>query len=218
MGGYGMSWFRKVDPYLKEKVFCIGANKTGTTSLEQALKDIGYQLGDQYTGEMLLQDFGKRNFKPIVEFCHSADAFQDAPFSFPYVFIMLDQYFPNAKFILTVRDSADQWYDSMVNFHAKLFGNGKVPTKEVLQKSFYRYEGRPWETNRVLWNTPEDDVYNKEILTEYYNRHNANVRDYFRTKDNLIELNLSASGEYKRMCDFLGKKPIGDDFPWLNKT
>ena len=28
-----------------EKVFCIGLSKTGTTSLEQALKDLGYRLG-----------------------------------------------------------------------------------------------------------------------------------------------------------------------------
>lgn len=213
-----MSWFKKEDPFLREKVFCIGANKTGTTSLEKALKDFGYKLGDQSTGEMLLKDYGSRNFKPIVDFCHSADAFQDAPFSFPYVFIMLDQYFPNARFILTVRDSSEQWYSSMVNFHSKLFGNGSIPTKEVLQKVVYRYEGHLWDTNRILWNTPEDDVYNRAILIEYYERHNANIRDYFRTKSNFIELNLSVAGEYVRLCKFLGKQPIGTDFPWLNKT
>ena len=27
----------------KQKIFCIGANKTGTTSLEQALIDFGYE-------------------------------------------------------------------------------------------------------------------------------------------------------------------------------
>lgn len=204
--------------YKKEKVFCIGLNKTGTTSLEQALKDLGYKMGDQYEGEMLLKAYARRDFKAIVDFACSADAFQDAPFSFPFTFLFLDHYFPNAKFILTVRDNADQWYNSMVSFHAKIFGDGKVPTKEVLQKAVYRYEGRPWEANRVLFNTPEDDVYHKPTLVSYYERHNADVREYFRLKNNFLELNMSVPGGYKKMCDFLGKKPIAEDFPWLNKT
>lgn len=31
------------------KVFCIGRNKTGTTSLGKVLEDLGYRLGDQAT-------------------------------------------------------------------------------------------------------------------------------------------------------------------------
>ena len=67
-----------------EKIFCIGLSKTGSTSLERALKDLGYRLGDQHQGELLLPVYAARNFRPIVEFCLTADAFQDAPFSFPF--------------------------------------------------------------------------------------------------------------------------------------
>jgi len=81
-------------------VFCIGLVKTGTTSLERALKDLGYRLGDQRKGEALLPAYAVRNFRPIVEFCLTADAFQDAPFSYPFTYIALDQSFPNARFIL----------------------------------------------------------------------------------------------------------------------
>jgi hypothetical protein len=200
------------------KVFCIGLNKTGTTSLEIALKNLGYKMGNQYHGEMLLKDYARRNFKPIIQFCSTADAFQDAPFSFPFTFYFLDQAFPNAKFLLTVRDDADQWYNSLVNFHAKIFGGGKVPTKEVLQNAYYRYKGRPWEASRVLFNTPEYDVYHKPTLISYYERHNADVREYFRLKQNFLEINLSEPGAYLKMCAFLGKEPIDNDFPWLNKT
>ena len=41
----------------KQKVFCIGMNKTGTTSLQTFLSDHGYSLGNQNEGEMLLKDF-----------------------------------------------------------------------------------------------------------------------------------------------------------------
>ena len=86
----------------KHKVFCIGCGKTGTTSVEKALKDLGYKLGDQASGELLLEHYANRNFKAVINFCKTADAFQDAPFSFQHTFIALDQYFKNAKFVLTV--------------------------------------------------------------------------------------------------------------------
>ena len=51
-----------------EKVFCIGFPKTGTTSLEKALKDLGYRLGDQHQGELLVAAYAARNFKAIIDF------------------------------------------------------------------------------------------------------------------------------------------------------
>jgi hypothetical protein len=53
----------------KPKVFCIGANKTGTTSVEMALKDLGYRMGDQDAAQGLLDSYGKRQFADIVSFC-----------------------------------------------------------------------------------------------------------------------------------------------------
>ena len=48
------------------KVFCIGRNKTGTTSVERALQDMGYRLGNQRAGELLLEDWARRDFRRIV--------------------------------------------------------------------------------------------------------------------------------------------------------
>ncbi len=202
----------------KEKVFCIGLNKTGTTSLEAALGELGYVLGNQVAGEMTLRDYARRDFTTLLQFCHSADAFQDAPFSFPFTFIVLDQHFPNAKFILTVRDSAEQWYRSLTAFHSKRFGHGRVPTKEDLLNAGYRYRGRAWEANRILFNTPEDDPYCKPVLLSYYEHHNYSAREYFRTKSNFLEINLSDDASYARMCAFLGRPPARSGFPWKNKT
>lgn len=201
-----------------EKVFCIGFPKTGTTSLEHALKDLGYRLGDQLQGELLLEAYAARNFKTIVEFCLTADAFQDAPFCFPFTYIALDQSFPNAKFILSVRDDADQWYRSLVRFHGNLFADGRIPVKEDLIRATYRYPGFVWEAVRLVWNTPEDDIYHKPTLVSYYERHNADVRDYFRRESNFLEINLSDKAAYERLCKFLGKEPIAEDFPWLNPS
>jgi len=205
-------------PFEAEKVFCIGLVKTGTTSLEKALKDLGYRLGDQQQGESLLPAYAARDFKPIIEFCLTAEAFQDAPFSFPFTYLALDQSFPNARFILSVRDDADQWYRSLIRFHGNLFAGGRIPVKDDLVRATYSYPGFLWESNRVLVNTPEDDIYHKPTLVSYYERHNADVRDYFRRKSNLLEINVSDKEAYRKLCQFLGKKPAAEDFPWLNAS
>lgn len=45
------------------------------------------------------------------------------------------------------------------------------------------------------------------------------VQDYFRTTPGkLLVINVADSDAYTRLCDFLGEKPAGDGFAWLNKT
>ena len=81
------------------KIFGIGNNKTGTTSLSKAMSKLGYKVGNQKIAELLHKDWAQRNFTPIIEYCKTAEFFQDVPFSKPFTFIVLDQAFPNSKFI-----------------------------------------------------------------------------------------------------------------------
>ena len=202
------------------KVFCIGAGKTGTTSVEKALRDLGYRLGDQAKGELLLPAYTQRNFKAIVKFCKTADAFQDVPFCFQHTYMALEQAFPKAKFILTVRDSETQWYQSLVRFHTKLFGEGKrTPTWEDLKKATYRYPGYVAEVRKQVFGIMENEPpYQEEKLKAYYTTHNASVLDYFKNKENLLVLNVSEVDAYSRLCAFLDREPLYETFPWENKT
>ena len=111
----------------RSKIFCIGLHKTGTTSIEKVLTNLNYKIGDQVQGELLLDNWYRRDFDSIIEFSKSAEAFQDTPFSLPFTFIALDQYFENAKFILSVRDDPEQWYNSLTKFHSKKWGFGQNP-------------------------------------------------------------------------------------------
>jgi hypothetical protein len=203
------------------KVFCVGCNKTGTTSLEAALKDFGYRMGSQPLAEKLtVEDWGQRDFRRIIRYCRTAEAFQDLPFSKPYTYQALDAAIPNSKFILTIRDSSEQWYSSITRFHAKLWGeNGRIPTKRDLQKAPYNEVGMAWRINRLSFASPEDDPYRKEDLMEYYERHNANVIEYFRHRPNdLLVLNVADDGAYRKLCEFLEKPCLRETFPWENKT
>jgi hypothetical protein len=203
---------------IRPKIFCIGRNKTGTTSLEKALADFGYKMGDQEQGEMLFKHYGNRNWDPIINFCHTAEAFQDVPFSWPFTWLVLHKEFPDAKYILTVRDT-ESWYRSLISFHAKLFTDGKrIPVKEDLLNAEYRYKGFIWELNRTRSPAPENDIYNKQILTDEFNRHNENVRQYFKNNPLFLEIDVSQPDSYIKLCNFLGQKPLYPEFPHLNKT
>lgn len=202
------------------KIFCVGRNKTGTTSLKKAFQDLNYVVGDQRTAEDLYdRNYFAREFAPIIAYCQSAQVFQDVPFSCPHLFVALDQAFPGSKFILTVRDDADQWYSSLTRFHAKLWGtDGAPPTADQLRAAPYIRTG--WAANLIeLYGTTDAEPYHRETLIAHYERHNAAVREYFRYRPkDLLEINVSAPDSYQAFINFLGVRSPFDSFPWENKT
>jgi hypothetical protein len=76
------------------KIFGIGLTRTGTTSLTQALKILGYSAVHC-----------PMSYKEIEDHEASTDTAVAARFEF------LDLLYPNSKFILTIRD-LDSWIDS----------------------------------------------------------------------------------------------------------
>lgn len=201
-----------------QKIFCIGKNKTGTTSLEYALKELGFKLGDQPSAEALFKEYAKQNWKPIIAYCKTAQAFQDVPFSLPHTWKELVKVYPDAKFILTYRDE-EAWYRSLTSFHSKRFANGlRIPTKQDLQNATYLYKGFAWDVNRTLYNTPEEDPYHKETLINNYNDYNNEILAFFQNNSNFIAIDVSMPDSYQRLCRFLNKKPIREGFPHLKKT
>lgn len=203
----------------KTKIFCIGRNKTGTTSLKKAFEDLNYIVGNQRKAEKLLPDYKENNFGTIVQYCSSARVFQDFPFSYPGTFRHLDKAYPGSKFILTLRDSPEQWYNSLIKFHAKKFGNGNIPTKSDLKNAGYVWKGWVWQCNRIMYDTPDEDPYNKEMMIETYKNYNQSVIEYFQNRPNdLIIINLAKRGSYQKLMHFLNIDSPFSDFPWENKT
>jgi hypothetical protein len=204
----------------KRKVFCIGRNKTGTTSVAAAWRELGYTVGDQGTAELLLRDWARRDFRRIALYCHTAQAFQDVPFSLPFTFQAMDQRCPGSKFILTVRDSPEQWCDSLVRYYTVTFGrDGRLPTMDDLKAATYRQRGWLYESTRLMRDVPDNDPFNKEALIGQYVAHNTAILEYFRHRPHdLLVLNVAQPGAYDRLCDFLGKPRVHKEFPWENRT
>ena len=208
----------------KRRVFCVGRNKTGTTSLSAALEQLGYRVGDQQEGELLIEDWAKRDFRSLVAYCRKSDAFQDSPFSRDFTFQAMDQAFPGSKFILTVRDSDEQWYASVVRFHTMRLrertGENRLPTARDLQEDPYNYTGYLWRVWQLVYGVAEgDDLYHKEALIREYNEHNRRTQDYFRHRPNdLLVLNAGESSAMVKLCRFLGQPYAGQTMPKLNET
>jgi hypothetical protein len=211
---------KRIESHGKVKYFCIGRNKTGTTSLRAAFEMLSYPVGNQRTAEILTDKYYfAGDFDPIVEYCKSARVFQDVPFSYPETYRHLDRAYPGSKFILTVRDDAEQWYRSITRFHAKMFGrDGRTPTAEDLKAAQYLRPGFMYNVVR-LHGTTDEDPYNKDAMIAHYERHNREIKEYFEGRsEDLLVINVAEQGAYRRFIDFLEVASPYDDFPWENKT
>lgn len=176
---------------MNEKVFGIGFHKTGTSSLAVALSQLGYRV----TGPNWVYhgNIARTYLKRARAASHKYDAFQDNPW--PLVYREMDEMWPDAKFILTYRDT-DRWYQSQVGH----FGTDVTPMRKMI---YGRNRGRPEG--------------NEQHYKATYDAHNAEVRAYFKDRPGkLLEINFSEGPRWDPLCDFLGRPVPETDFPHAN--
>jgi hypothetical protein len=173
------------------KIFCIGFHKTGTTSLNVALKTLGYRV----TGPNGVNDpdIARNVYRMADDLVKRYDAFQDNPW--PIIYKELDGKYPGSKFILTLRD-ADAWIKSQV-----------------------RHFGRQ-ETEMRKWiygvGCPEG---NEATYLEVFERHNREVLDYFQDRpQDLLIMDLAKGHGWGQLCPFLGVEIPCIEFPHVNKA
>jgi hypothetical protein len=188
--------------------------------MAKVLGAMGYRIGRQPEAELLYHRFYfEGDFNPIISYCRKAEAFQDVPFSAPFTFSVLDRAFPDSKFILTIRESAEEWYASLTRFHAKLFGDaGALPTGAQLRAAQYCAPG--FMANLMRLNgTSDEEPYEKNRLLMVYERHNAAVRAHFATRPTqLLEINVAHADALGRLEDFLGRASGLAEMPHENRA
>jgi hypothetical protein len=213
------------------KVFGIGANKTGTTSLEAVFKIMGFNVAPQQEGELCGVQAYKGNLRPLINYVNKYDAFQDAPFSIKNTYAQLDALFPDSKFILTYRE-ADAWFDSFHNFTKKIFGlrNDEPITKAVLNSRQYLYPGYFQYMLELHWLLDVDNevdlkidwelLYDREHYKKLYRARNSEiVRHFSERPDDLLVIDLTREQTTKKIVDFLGLPPqLVTNIPHLNQT
>lgn len=200
------------------KIFCIGYNKTGTTSLERLMNNNNIISAPQRPFEYNLESYFYDNYSTFVKMIkndyYEYTFFQDVPFSLPNFYKTLDEEFENAKFILTVRDTEDVWYNSMVRFYKKMFLNFYNP-KNI---GGYVYEGVLFKILTQVYGAPKEDPYNEKILKNSYLNHILEVKEYFKDRDNLLVINLKEDNLIEKLEKFIGNEFKKKDIPHLNKS
>ena len=193
----------------KRKIFCIGHNKTGTTSLATLFSKSGYRLAPQRVGEALLPAWYAGDFKSIIEWVKSTNAqfYQDVPFSYPETWKHLAQQFPKALFIHTVRESDDEWYQSRVRFDKKILGTNSPSWHDLEQ---FQVGGIPKGSlakfRREIMGCTQDP-YEETTLKTFYNDYNREIEEYFRNSSlDYLQLNLKDPNALDTLNAFV--KPI----------
>ena len=178
---------------MKTKVFCIGFHKTGTTSLEMALKKLGYTVTGSFGTKD--PDIANKVHEMAYAMVEKFDAFEDNPW--PILYRELDERFPDSKFVLTRRPT-ENWIRSQV----KDFASTETPMRR--------------------WIYGEDagcPLGNEETYTVRYERHNREVQEYFADRPNdLLIIDLPNDDGWSRLCPFLGHTVPDEPFPHANKA
>lgn len=190
--------------FLKEKIFIIGKNKTGTTSLHVLFKKLGFAVGSQPIGERLIWDIEKKDYYSLKLLCESAQVFQDVPFSFPKVYEYLHSEYPNAFFINLERDNEDVWYKSLINYHRK-FLKGAVGSDELTIENLSKYrKGYLLESHRVHYGLSTDKIYDEVVCKKSYLDHIKDVKEFFKDSEKFISINLKDSSAPIKLATLLG--------------
>lgn len=182
-----------------QKIFGIGLSKTGTTSLNYALRKLGYE-------SIHMRKQGKILSWP--EF-FIADAATDTPCCVQ--FEALYHTFENSKFIYTTR-KVDEWKRSAINH----FG---VEQPEDL-RLLYPSKTDRWERwksyNLIRWIQIHECLYAQyDSWEKAYASYDKRVRSFFEDKpqDRLLELDITAGDGWESLCSFLGRENPNIPFP-----
>ena len=181
------------------KVFCIGLNKTGTTSLHDAFKILGLSSVHYTDGlNRNIQDVIWENHmagRGILDSLEQYDAISDwVRGDAPHLYREFDAQYPNSKFILHTRNMED-WLDSRekhVKRHIKLYEETKDPL--------------------ITWRTID-----REGWTTEYVSHHADVTAHFKGRSNdLLVMDVTKGDGWEKLCPFLGMAVPQVPFPVAN--
>jgi hypothetical protein len=175
-------------------IFGLGLSRTGTTSLNAALEQLGYRAKHYpstrwWLGGVLI---GLKRDR-----LDRYDAFTDIPVIPLYK--RLDRWSPGSKFVLTERN-IDDWLDSCERYHR--FGPAFVMGRRarLIRKAVYGTA-----------------TFDRVAFREAYHRHSQDVLGYFADRPaDLLRMDITAGDGWEKLCPFLGKPLPPGPFPSLN--
>lgn len=191
----------------RHKVFGIGLERTGTTSLTEALRLLGYRalhFPDDDVTRTEIYDHFKSGRKSIhLSILRHYNALTDTPVC--CIYRALDKAYPGSKFILTVREK-QAWLQS----RSRLVKLQILPQFETLPREhpanvYTRFIG---DQLYGPFNYDPDRAY------DFYN---AKASQYFRDRPrDFLTLDICAGEGWSKLAPFLGCPVPAVPFPWEN--
>ena len=183
------------------KVFCIGRNKTGTTSFQKWMNNVKLNVCPQPLGEEALAKWGQGDFSDLVKYSEKYQGFQDLCWNLDGVPQLMYSLYPDAYFVLTVRESEDVWYDSLIRYMNKT----KPKTMAGLGRT---------KRHKLIYGC---EIENAEQTKNHYLKYNQTMIDFFTEKQaNFMVLEIPSDNIPERLSQFTGL-PIAH-FPHANKS
>jgi hypothetical protein len=187
------------------KIFCIGFYKTGTTTLYDALRTLGYHTVNGDTpgsypgaddGATLIRQIDAGDYRlPTFEMF---EAFSDNPYF--RIWRRIYDLFPDAKYILTVRDEP-RWIESCVKFYR----HRRIRPMRV------------WMFGPHA--NPASSPESRQAWLDAYRAHNAAVREFFASRPHqYFEFDPTTERGWHRLCAFLGAPVPEQPWPHANPT
>lgn len=177
------------------KIFGIGLNKTGTTTLGACLQGLGYR--HMSCRRDLLVKYRHGDLDPIFSVTDAFDSFDDWPWPLLYR-ELLERYGAQARFVLTKRRSAETWLGSLKK-HA-LITHPKWHCRELAYGYAYPF-------------------HHERAHLDFYDRHNREVVDFFAAQgasDQLLTVCWEDGDGQEKIAAFLGYDPAQIEIPHAN--
>jgi hypothetical protein len=183
------------------RVFGIGLNKTGTTSLKKCFRILGLEPIAPPSGESsALKEakaalFEREDYEPALRFAELYRSFEDRPWNMWQMYRHLDERFPGSRFVLTVRDP-EAWWRSVHQWTsvAKL---GMVDT----YSSHLGVDRLEHDTAIAAFH-----AYNEEVRRHFAGR-----------EQDLLVVDFGAGQGWPEICAFLGTAVPEVPFPHSNR-
>ncbi|MFW6281311.1 MAG: sulfotransferase family protein [bacterium] len=188
-----------------KKLICIGLQKTGTSSFTEAAKILGFKPaihgGAEKYNKPDLQLYAEGETNKIVDTLSKYNSMSDVPGAL--VWRELYEKHPNSYFILTTRSSPEKWWTSVYNHYSS-----KDPDHECRHEySSYVLYGI-WRLNKGY----------KDKCISVYNKHNEEIRNFFKNKNNFTEICIDTDNKWEKLCGLLNMRIPKKPYPHKNKT
>jgi hypothetical protein len=200
-----------LEPARDRKVFCIGMQRSGTTSFGNFCRDelgltrrgFGISIANGWTRAWMANDHERIFSSPDFR---TGEVFEDDPWWCPRFYEVLAARFPEAKFVLITRDE-DKWFRSL-----RAHSGGRSPGHTDLHAAIYgrqaefealKASGRPFR--KINWQglplEGQDALYKAA-----YRAHAEAARDFFARKapDRLLDIRLEDPDKFRKVAVFLG--------------